>query len=74
MMLSDFNQKQVRKLERTSLKISDHLRQIKHQLNYLENETPLMQVSEQVLFFTAVFYQMSLRDMYLSDHYFKQIT
>lgn len=74
MLLSEFNYKQVKKLEKISLKISDHLRQIKHQLNYLETETPLLQVSEQVLFFTAVFYQMALRDMYLSDFYFKQIT
>ncbi|CDW79028.1 pas domain s-box family protein [Stylonychia lemnae] len=66
--------KQILKLEKLSLKISEILRQVKQSISKIEQETPLMQVSEQVLFYTATFYQMALRDMYLSDYYFKQIT
>eukprot|EP00347_Sterkiella_histriomuscorum_P007366 403349219 len=74
LLSQDFNYKQIMKLEKLSLKISEILRQIKQTIGVLEKDTPLLQVSEQILFFTAIFYQMALRDMYLSDYYFKQIT
>ena len=55
------------------MQIADSLTKIKLELKDIELKTPLMICSSIIYFLTASFYQMSLRDLYLSDYYFKKI-